>query len=374
MSLSREIKEYGLDLGYSRVGITTADDFPEYVDILRSRGDKYDFFANDPRNPIRNAHPREVIPFAKSIIVLIWDYGRTSFPANLLGKVARVYQGRCYGPPADRVNGVRFEMMKQFLRDKGMRIGAEVLLPERWAAARAGVTTFGKNTFAYADGIGSFIVIRPIVVDMEMEYDEPTLESKCPDNCTACIDACPSRALYAPFSLDPRRCLAFNAWKTTKAQGYGITDSIPRPMRELMGKHVHGCDICQEACPRNKARVNAKLPADAFLEEIAKDFSLVDLLHLSEEFYRTRVQPIMYNYIRERRFFQRNAAVALGNTGDPVYLDDLAMELSHPDEVVREHVAWAIGRIGGGKAMDILRKHLDGERSELVREEIGLAL
>lgn len=374
MSLTGEIKEYGLSLGYSRVGITTADDFSEFADEVRSRGGMYDFFVKSDEEFLQRTSPRHTNPAARSIIVLVRDYAGIAFPPKLLGRVGRVYQARCYNPPADYVNGARFELMLQYLRDRGMGVSVNKSLPDRWAGARAGVTTFGKNNFAYADGIGSFIVLRTIVVDAELECDAPTIETRCPTSCTRCVDACPSKALYAPFRLDPRRCIAFNCWMTTGTRGYGVTDSIPRRLRPLMGEMVHGCDICQEACPRNQAKLRTKYPDDEFLRRVGGDFSLVKLLHLDDEFYRTRVRPIMYNYIAERRFFQRNAAVALGNTKDASFLSELRKELGHRDETVREHVVWAIGNIGGGEAETILREHGRSETSELVLSELRYAL
>lgn len=374
MTLTEEIKEHGLGLGYCRIGVTNADDFNEYADELRSRGDKYDFLVRNERDLQLRSSPRFSHPEVKSIIVLVWDYAVTAFPSELVGKVGRIYQARCYNPPDDSVNGARFVLMQRFLEEKGLHTVVNKALPDRWAAARAGVATFGKNNFAYADGIGSFINIRTIGVDIELACDSPTLTSQCPDTCTRCIDACPSKALYAPFRLDPRRCLAFCAWKTVKETGDGVTDSIPRDLRPCMGEQVHGCDLCQEACPRNRRKLEAKHPDDAFLLCIAAEFSLIRLLHLDEAFYRSRVKPIMYNYIKARRFFQRNAAVALGNTGDAAFLPELGKELAHPDETVREHVAWAIGRIGGSEAMAMLKDHQARETSPLVLEEIGLTL
>lgn len=374
MTLADEIKRYGLNLGYSRVGITSADDFTEYAEELRGRGDAYAFFLKGARDPLKGASPRSVVPFARSIVVLAWDYAKTAFPRELVGKVGRVYQARTYNPPPHYAGAVLFESMRRFLEEKGMRVSTEALLPDRWAAARAGVATFGKNNFAYVDGIGSFVTIRTMIVDAELPPDAPTVVSKCPADCTRCLDSCPSGALHAPFKLDPRLCLAFNAWKTVKDPGLGLTDSIPRHLRSCMGQQVHGCDLCQEACPRNRARLEARLPDDAFLANLAAGFSLTGLLHLDDEFYETRVRPIMYNYIKDRKFFQRNAAVAIGNTGDPSYLPELEKELAHPDEAVREHVAWAIGKIGGAAAREMLERRRERETSALVLEEIGLAL
>lgn len=373
-NLTAEIKEYCLNLGYSRIGITNADDFTEFAEHVRSRGEVYDFFTKGRRDPLRGSSPKTIIPFARSIIVMVWDYAKTAFPPELLGKIGRVYQGRCYNPPSTYMTGAIFDLMKEFLKSKGMQVKASLSLPDRWAAARAGVATFGKNNFAYADGIGSFIVIRTLAVDAELDYDQPTLDSKCPENCTRCIDACPSKALYAPYRLNPKLCLPFNAWKTVRDPQLGLTDSIPRELRPCMGEQVHGCDICQEVCPRNQARLKNKLPSDPFLDTIAADFSLTKLLYLEDRFYETRVKPIMYNYIEDRKFFQRNAAVAIGNSGDPAYLPELGKELSHPDEAVREHVAWAIGRIGGPAATALLNEHKKTETSELVLSEIALSL
>lgn len=374
MTLTEEIKAFGLNLGYARIGITSADDFVEYGEELRSRGDMYDFFVRNEKDMLLRTSPRFTVPSAKSIVVLVWDYAQKAFPRELVGKVGRVYQNRCYNPPDGSEHEERFGSMAQYLRDKGMQVSVNKALPDRWAAARAGVATFGKNNFVYAEGIGSFINIRTIVVDAELDWDTPTVTSKCPANCTRCVDACPSKALYEPYRLDPKRCLAFNAFKTVKETGCGVTDSMPRGLRSCMGEQVHGCDLCQEACPRNRAKLTAKLPDDELLVRIAADFDLVKLLHIDEEFYQSCVKPIMYNYLREPRYFQRNAAVALGNGGDPSHLPELEKELAHPDETVREHVAWAIGAIGGPEAEAMLRRHEKTEISALVLDEIRLAL
>ena len=373
MTLTEEIKEFALDLGYGGVGITDAQDFTEYEDIVKSRGAQYDFFRESAtmRSGIR---PKETMPSAKSILVLAYDYVQKAFPQTLLNKVARVYLSRSYHPPVQRINGARFELMKNFLVQKGCNVYTDIDLPERYAAARAGVATFGRNNFAYADGIGSFIVISAMVIDKELEYDAPTMECKCPAECTACMDACPTKAIYEPFKLNPRRCLGFNAWSTREDRGFGITGYIPRDIREKMGTHVHGCDLCQEACPRNRAKLNAKFPQDAFLEMLAKDFSLTQLLHMPDGFYEARVKPIMYNYIKKQKYFQRNAAVAMGNTGDASYVPELALAMGNPAEIVRAHAAWALGKIGGTEAKQALELSFKRENSEKVKEEINMAL
>jgi len=353
VSLSEDIKDFALDLGYSKVGITTADPFPEYMADLRSRHQMYSFYINRPTQPLKGADPKSVMPSAKSIIMAAYDYSRESFPEKLVGKIGRFYQARCYLAPPYRINGARYQLMQGFLESNGCQVAPELRVPERLAAARAGIVTYGKNCFVFANGIGSFIAVNAFVVDTELQYDEPSYEVKCPPKCTVCIDACPTGAIYEPLKMDPRRCIGFNHWVTQdEADGYlgGVGGYIPPEIRERMGTWIHGCDICQEVCPRNQKRLKAKLPQNEFLAKIAEDFELTKLLNLSDEFFIKRVQPLMYNYIKHKKYFQRNAAIALGNTGDPMFISDLAQAMQDSEGLVRGYAAWGLGRIGGSQA------------------------
>lgn len=374
MSLSNEIKEYGLDLGYSAVGITDAGGFPDYISELKTRSSMYDWYIASAFNPLAGAEPRNVMPSAKSIIVTVWDGYRESFPEKLLGKVGRIYLSRTYLAPRNRINGARRQLMKEFLEQKGCQVAQRLVVPERSAAARAGVTHYGKNTFAFLKNSHSFIIVTTFVVDKELEYDKPTMLVTCPPRCTVCIDACPTKALYQPLKMNPKRCIAFNTFMSQDGNPAGITSYIPQDIREKMGTWIHGCDICQEVCPRNQKRLKTKLPSNEFLEMLAQDFELTKLLNITDEFYLNRVQPIMYNYIKEKKYFQRNAAIALGNTGDPAFLPDLKQALHSPEPLVRGYSAWAIGRIGGIKGKQALEIHIASETDDFAKKEIETAL
>ena len=373
MSLTQDIRDFALDLGYSGVGITPADGFPTYIEGLKSRYDMYVWYIEGPRQPILGANPRNIMPSAKSIVSLVYDYSKKSFPQNLLGKIGRLYQARCYNAPEYRINGVRPKLMREFLKKNGCQIGQNIFVPERLTAARAGIVTYGKNTFAFAKAIGSFILLSSFIVDVELDYDNPTIEMKCPSKCTACIEACPTNAIYEPLKIDPRRCIAFNTFWTQDGVP-GNKSHIPPELREKMGTWIHGCDICQEVCPRNENKLKTKLSPDEFLEKIAEDFDLTKLLNLSEDFYIKRVQPLMYNYIKDKKYFQRNAAIALGNLADPAFIPDLGHAMQDREELVREYAAWALGKIGGKKAKDILETSLARETSDAVGIEIKAAL
>ena len=130
-----------------------------------------------------------------------------------------------------------------------------------------------------------FIIIVPFLVDKELEYDRSTMEVKCPPKCTACIDACPTGAILEPLKMNPFRCIAFNTFTTQDGRTGGISSYIPPDIREKMGGWIHGCDLCQEVCPRNQKKLKATLPPDEFLMKIAKGFDLVKLLKLPDEFF-----------------------------------------------------------------------------------------
>jgi epoxyqueuosine reductase len=374
MSLSEDIKDFGLDLGYSKVGITTGDSFPSYIAELKARSEMYAWYIEGSFQPIKGADPKSIMPSAKSIVAVVYDGSKESFPEKLVGKIGRLYQARCYLTPRHRINGARRQLMREFLEKNGCEVAQRLVLPERLVAARAGIVTYGKNTFAFADGIGSFILMTAFVVNAELDYDEPTIREDCPPKCTACIDVCPTGSLYEPLKMDPRRCIAYNCFMTQDGYPAGTTSNISPEIRDKMGSWIHGCDICQEVCPRNQKRLKAKLPPNEFLVKIAEDFELIKLLNLTDEFYIKRVQPLMYNYIREKKYFQRNAAIALGNTGDPAYIPDLAQAMQDSEELVRGYAAWALGKIGGSQAKQILEASLARETADSARKEIEAAL
>jgi len=371
MSLTSQIKEYAFNIGYSKIGIIPAEDFPEYIDDLTKRQDMYAFYINSHYRPLAVADLKSLMPGAKSIITTVYDYSQKNFPKALTDIIARFYQARCSDAPPEYINGARPALMRTFLRKLGCEVGENIVLPERLVAARAGIINYGRNNFAYAEGIGSFIHLTSFLVDRELEYDQSTIQEGCIAGCSACMKACPTQAIYEPHKINPSRCIAFNTNMTQE----GMAGSYIQPeMRDKMGIKVHGCEICQEVCPRNQAKIKATLPDDEFLLKVAEDFSLSKMLNMTNEFYDTRVHPLMYNYIKEKKYFQRNAAIAIGNLGDPVFVPELAVAMEDQEELVRGYAAWALGKLGGKSAQQILEKSLNRETSAFVKKEIEVAL
>ncbi|MBI5968265.1 MAG: epoxyqueuosine reductase, partial [Deltaproteobacteria bacterium] len=368
MSLTQTIKEKALELGFVAAGIATAEPFSLFAEELASRPEMYEWGKTlSQKAAVRDldlsrfVDPARVIPEVKSLIVVSDSYFEEDFPPSLVGEIGRCYLKGLFCPEGT-IHSQRRKDFKNFLQELGMKVRYGPA-PARMAGARAGVTNYGKNCFAFANeaaGKSSWIVNEPYLVDKELDPDEPTIRVGCPEDCQKCIEACPTGALYAPLKMDPRKCIAYHS--------YFNDGEIPKEMRSQMRTWVYGCDHCQEVCPRNKKWLEKKKPMDSALLERTEHFQLSALLTMSQEHFEQHVWPLLY-YIRKenRKIWRRNAAIALGNQGDPESISLLAAALEDPESLVRAHVAWALGKMGGRKAREALEKRRSLEKDEKVR-------
>jgi epoxyqueuosine reductase len=206
---------------------------------------------------------------------------------------------------------------------------------ERAYAAAAGIGAWGKNTCLLHPEHGSWFFLGEVVTDLELTPDAPR-----PDmcgTCTACLDACPTGAFPAPYVLDATRCISY---LTIEVKG-----AIPEQRREGLGRHVFGCDICQDVCPWNRKRRQrggaSFEPREGLVSPDLGELAALDAEGFSERFRRSAVKRA------KRRGLLRNVAVALGNSGDArrrPLLESLAQDA---DDVVREHARWGLRRLEG---------------------------
>ena len=323
--------------------------------------------------------PHELLPGARSIITLGLNYyvpdtdmdrddddvapAAGQGPGQIHGIVARYARGRDY-------HRVMKRRMRRLTLDLSAALGRQFAarwhvddgpMLDRAAAARAGLGWFGKNGNILTPQLGSWILLGQIVTDLPLPPDAPL--SKTCGQCARCIPACPTDAIVAPYVVDNRRCISY---LTIEHKG-----AIPRELRTAIGNWVFGCDICQDVCPVNR---KAQATGDAsFGRRDLAHLDLVDLLQLDEAQFRERFAgtPLMrakWNGMR------RNACVALGNAGTPESVPPLAQALADPEPLVRQHAAWALGRIGSTDAAATLHAALANETDAAVREEIGQAL
>jgi len=216
--------------GFGDIGFTTADPFASQKQILQERQEKYAWAMKAGLDLMAGTDPKNILPEARSIIVLIEAYFREGFPPAM-----ERHFGRCYLDDdrviRDRLSK-RIKAFREFLRERGIRSKVPFNLPHRLAAARAGLGTFGKNCLFYSRGVmgrGSWVLPVAVVVDHEFPPDEPTLEIGCPEWCrNVCIAACPKGDIRLAAETDRR----------------GI-----RVARAGDGERCTACGACYVVCP-----------------------------------------------------------------------------------------------------------------------------
>lgn len=208
---------------------------------------------------------------------------------------------------------------------------------EKALARNAGLGWIGKHTNLINERAGSWFFLGELYTDLPLPVD-PAAGNHCGD-CHACIDACPSGAIIAPYTLDARRCISY---LTIELRG-----SIPEELRPLLGNRIFGCDDCQLVCPWNRfARPGAE--ADFSPRQGLDSATLIELFGWSATDFEQRTRGSAIHRIGHACWL-RNIAVALGNaptTND--IIDALRQRSEHPSALVREHVAWALARHAEG--------------------------
>lgn len=209
---------------------------------------------------------------------------------------------------------------------------------EKAIAAKAGLGWIGKHSNLLDRSAGSWFFLGELYTDLPLPIDRP-VDEHCGD-CRACIDACPTGAIVAPYEVDARRCISYLTIE--------LSDSIPESLRPLLGNRVYGCDDCQQVCPWNRFAT----PTDEvdFLPRHGLDSAtLIELFAWNEEEFLERTTGSAIRRIGYRRWL-RNIAVALGNAPhDARVIGILQTRADHTDPMVREHVRWALARqrVGG---------------------------
>jgi epoxyqueuosine reductase len=203
-------------------------------------------------------------------------------------------------------------------------------------AEKAGLGWRGKHTLLLNREAGSAFFLGEIYTDLPLPVDAPQAEH-C-GSCRKCIDICPTQAIVAPYRLDARRCISY---LTIELKG-----SIPEELRPLIGNRIYGCDDCQLACPWNRfAQVTAE--DDFAVRNGLDDATLVELFAWDEAAFASRLAGSAIHRIGHERWL-RNIAVGLGNADSSAeIIAALQARAGHPSALVREHVAWALGRHAG---------------------------
>ena len=332
MSLTALIKEKAHDLGFDLIGVAPAERAPHAEAFHRwlTRGYQagMSWLA---RNPGRRADPRLVLADAQSVIVVGLSYFALNPPDDLWrdpsrGRIARYAWGADY----HELMLPRLRELADFVeRETGQAINRRAYTDtgpvlERDFAARAGLGFIGKNTMLIRPGLGSYLFLGEILVDITLEHDSESGQIFTPTPlpqprgtcgaCTRCLDICPTHAFPAPYILNSNRCISYLTIE--------LKEAIPPELRPLLGNWIFGCDACQEICPW--VRRYAQPPRSPLFhydsERVAP--KLVDLISLDEAGFRARFAGTPVSRAK-RRGLLRNVAVALGNWGQPEALPAL---------------------------------------------------
>jgi epoxyqueuosine reductase len=293
------------------------------------------------RQVAKRSDVRVPFPWARSVVCVGLQYD-TPHPYSTAARKDRGWISRyAWGDDYHDVMKAMLDRVVDGLRALGAEAGPFQArtyvdtgpIVERAYAAAAGLGAWGKNTCLLHPEHGSWFFLGEIVTDLALPADAPR-----PDmcgSCTACLEACPTGALPAPYVLDATRCISY---LTIELKG-----AIPEVLREGVGRHVFGCDICQDVCPWNRKRRRRGGPAFAPRPE-AFEPDLAELAGLDEAGFRERFRRSPVKRAK-RRGLLRNVAVALANSGDSSRRPVLERLAADEDPVVREHAAWALRRL-----------------------------
>ena len=349
------IKQFARDAGFDLCGIAPVrefgelESFPAWIAAGQHGEMKY-LESRDDTGELKRASLTRVAPWARSVIVCALNYN-TAHPYSTQAGDAGGWISRYAWSREDYHDAVlrRLRKVESNLRqlldttahcppatDHSLQTRSYVdtgPLVERVYAKYAGVGWIGKNTCIINQKMGSWLFLGVILTSLELEADLPAPD-RC-GRCTRCLDACPTHAFTGPGQLDARLCISY---LTIEKRG-----DIPNELRSGMGRHVFGCDICQDVCPWNR-----KAPVTA-AAEFQPRAGLVNpalewLAEMQPEEFRIsfRGSPIRRAKLSGLR---RNAVIAMGNSGDLKFLPTLKRLADDSDSVVASHARWALGKL-----------------------------
>jgi len=343
-ALAAAIKDWGRALGFAEVGIARADP-SQAVPALRrwlelGRHGEMDYMA---KHAALRAAPASLHAGTISVVSVrlpYWPQAADAAAALADGSrayVSRYALGRDYHKPirnrlqklADRIANElagRADFSYRAFSDSAPVMEVEF-------ARLAGTAWHGKHTLSLTRG-GSWHFLGELYCNLPLPADAPIAEH-CGD-CRACLDACPTAAIVAPYEVDARRCISYLTIE--------LAGAIPEDLRPLLGNRIYGCDDCQLCCPWNRF---ASIGDPDFAPRNGLDAaSLTELFAWSESDFEQRTQGSPLRRIGHERWL-RNIAVALGNAPASAEIRAaLQRRADDPSPLVREHVAWALAEQG----------------------------
>lgn len=342
--LAQEIKRWGQELGFQKIGISDIqlDEAETHLLNWLNQGfhGEMDYMA---RHGQKRSRPAQLEPGTLRIISGRMDYlpqAHDTMQTNL-DDPARAFISRyALGRDYHKLLRKRLQQLAHKIESVVGKFGYRVFTDsapvlEKAIAEKAGLGWIGKHSNVIDEHTGSWFFLGEIFIDLPLPID--TAATNHCGTCHACLDACPTDAIVAPYQVDARRCISY---LTIELKG-----SIPLELRPLMGNRIYGCDDCQLVCPWNKFACITD-ENDFHTRHGLDSATLIELFRWSEAQFLNNTEGSAIRRIGYERWL-RNIAVALGNAPTtPAVICALEEQTRHTSNLVQEHVSWALQRHG----------------------------
>lgn len=346
MDLKKEIQELAKEIGISKIGFTTADDFSYLEKSLRAAQEEGRSSGFEHKNIEERINPKLSLASAKTIISVAIAY-----PRKLPQQPQKTQYRRGHITPnswgldyhyvvQDKLERLArgIEQLTADFEYKGMvDTGA---LVDTAVARRAGIGFIGKNGLVISKEFGSYMFLGELVTNLDIAPDSP-VDYDCGD-CTRCLTACPTSCLIGDGTMNARRCLSF------QTQDKGMMDV---EFRNKIKTVIYGCDICQIACPYNKGIDNppvVDIDPDLAMPE------LIPFLELSNGQFKEKFGMIAGSW-RGKNILQRNAIIALANSHDRSAIPKLLEIIDKGQNPIHMATAiWALGQLVKEPSQDLI--------------------
>ncbi len=279
----------------------------------------------------RRRDPRTLLASAETVICVGKLYHGPESTGHSEAGISRYAWGRDY----HAVLREGLEQLAEALGDHEYKICVDTApLLERTYAQLAGLGWIGKNTCLIHQQAGSWFFLGELLTSLTITAETPVTEDRC-GTCTRCIDACPTQAIVPldgrRHAIDARLCISY---LTIELRG-----EIPEALRPAMGRHIFGCDICQDVCPWN-----ARAPVTGEFAPLNPEQSLEDLARLTPEQFQRMYRETPVPHARYTGFL-RNVAIAMGNGGHARYRPALEELARHSSAIIAESARWALRQL-----------------------------
>lgn len=353
-ALLQQLQGWATELGFSQIGVADVDLASAEPGLLAwLAAGHHGHMAYMAAHGLKRARPAALVPGTLRVITARMDYLPRGSPDGWQTReVSRLQQptqavvsvyarGRDYHKVLRQRLQALADRLQQAVGPRGHRVftdSAPVLEAE--LATRSGIGWRGKHTLVLHRDAGSMFFLGELFIDLPLPLTPPPapmLSGHC-GSCSACIGACPTGAITAPYRLDARRCISY---LTIELDG-----PIPLEFRAAIGNRIYGCDDCQLACPWNKYAQRSALP-DFDARQGLGTASLLQLWAWDADAFLRHTEGSAIRRIGIGRW-RRNLAVALGNawrsTGDPALAHALQQALPAADALLAEHIGWALAQ------------------------------